>query len=344
VRPLITAARLRVALGLVAGVVLLCATFTRVDLAATLRAVTAASLPLVVVGLGIVSLDLVLRAVRWRVLLQGARGGAPAALGRSLGYVGIGYLANLLLPARTGDLLRAYLAGRAFGLSRLAALGTIVVERAADAGAIVVLALLSGAVVVGVVAVHELAAYAALIAAAGVFAALVTWRVLTGSRVASTRLGGLGRSMLERLATGTRALRTPSGAIGVALSTVAATALAVSVGWVSVAAVGIVLSPVQAVLFVSGITLALAIPGAPGGLGTYEFVGVAILTAFALDPNQALAAVILLRVLTTLPVVVLGVASAWVLHLRPAVMREVAGARPAIGAAKATLGARAETA
>ena len=57
---------------------------------------------------------------------------ASKALNDSYWYLAIGYFANSMLPARLGDVARAYLAGRAFGISRLAVLGTIVVERLAD--------------------------------------------------------------------------------------------------------------------------------------------------------------------------------------------------------------------
>jgi hypothetical protein len=89
---------------------------------------------------------------------------------------------------------------------------------------------------------------------------------------------------------------------------------------------------VQAVLFLSGITLALAIPAAPGALGTYEFIGVVVLTSYGVGPDQALASVVLLRVVTTLPAVTLGLGAAWMLHLRPGVVLQLRSGRSTVGA------------
>ena len=120
--------RVRAALGLTIGVVLLAATVSQIDLQATIRVMSAASLPMVA-------------GVRDRgprpcnpitSLANPAAGrgqGRRAPLHLALGYLGIGYLANLVLPARTGDFLRAYLAGHAFALAYLATFGTILIEQ-----------------------------------------------------------------------------------------------------------------------------------------------------------------------------------------------------------------------
>jgi len=53
------------------------------------------------------------------------------------------------LPARLGDVARAFLAGRAFGVSRLAVLGSVVVERLADGVFILGLVVVLGLTVAG---------------------------------------------------------------------------------------------------------------------------------------------------------------------------------------------------
>jgi uncharacterized membrane protein YbhN (UPF0104 family) len=64
------------------------------------------------------------------------------------------------------------------------------------------------------------------------------------------------------------------------------------------------------------IGLSTAIPAAPGSVGTYEFVGVSVLTLLGQDPASALAAVVLLHVIGTLPVALVGLVTTWALHLR----------------------------
>ena len=103
-----------------------------------------------------------MRAVRWRFLL------APVVrvpYRSAFAYLNIGYFANTFLPARLGDGARAFLAGRSFGISSLAALGLIVVERVADTIVILIAVLAAGALVAGG---SQVAGGAMVIAAAAV--------------------------------------------------------------------------------------------------------------------------------------------------------------------------------
>lgn len=70
-----------------------------------------------------------LRAVRWRYLLLPLR---PIKSSRLFPVVVIGYMANNVLPLRTGELVRAYVLGEREGVSKSGTLATIVVERLLD--------------------------------------------------------------------------------------------------------------------------------------------------------------------------------------------------------------------
>lgn len=320
-------AALRLAAGIAVSVVFLALTLARVDLeavGAVLRDVMPAG---VAAAFGIVLVDLAVRALRWKLLLEGVGGtGRTPGIVTAAAYLSIGYLANSLLPARLGDVARAYLAGSAFGASRAATLGTILVERLADGATMLVLALLSSLVVASVLEVRNLAAYAAVLAAGGAIGLTVLWLALSRGRFAKARYPTLVRGAAGRVAAGLAGIRTPVGAIRIAAVTAAAAATAVAVGWVVAGAAGIPLSPIQAVLFSSGIALSLAIPAAPASLGTYEFIGVVILTSFGASAEQGLATVLVMRLVTTLPLSILGLAAVWILHIRPAAIFEPAAA------------------
>ena len=75
--------------------------------------------------------------------------------------------------------------------------------------------------------------------------------------------------------------------------------------------------PAEIVLFLSGIALSLAIPAAPGALGTYEFVGTAIVVSLGYSAEQGLATILLMRVITVFPPALAGLVSLFVLHVRP---------------------------
>jgi hypothetical protein len=81
---------------------------------------------LAVVGVGA---DLVFRALRWQRLIAPIH---PVPLRRLSGYMLVGYLANNVLPARLGELVRSHYLGDREGISRSATLGTVVVERVVD--------------------------------------------------------------------------------------------------------------------------------------------------------------------------------------------------------------------
>ena len=70
---------------------------------------------------------LVIRAVRWRILL-----GRTVSLQDSFGLIGIGYLISGVLPLRAGDPARAVGASLRGPISAIAALSTVVVERVLD--------------------------------------------------------------------------------------------------------------------------------------------------------------------------------------------------------------------
>ena len=70
------------------------------------------------------------RAVRWRTLLKPI---VPnISLTRTFEVVVIGYMANDVLPARIGELVRAYVLSRRTGVRKTATLATIFVERVFD--------------------------------------------------------------------------------------------------------------------------------------------------------------------------------------------------------------------
>jgi uncharacterized protein (TIRG00374 family) len=308
---------LRLAVGVAISVTLLAITIARVDLARTADALAAAAPLGVALGVAIVLVDLLVRALRWRVLLAAAGNATrPPPYRLALGYLSVGFAANAVLPARLGDVARAILAGTAFGLPRLAIFGTIVAERLADGLTMLALVLLSSLVLQPTEEIRNLAMFGLGIAVIGSIVLAVGWMLLV--RSASSRFAVLVRvrDLADRVAGGVSALRNPRTAAAFILLTVAAATTAIAAAFTVARSVGVTLSPLEAVMFMSGIALSLAIPAAPGSLGTYEFVGVAIITSLGYSAEQALATMVLMRVVTTLPPVISGVISLVALQIR----------------------------
>jgi uncharacterized protein (TIRG00374 family) len=270
-------------------------------------------LPAIVVAVALVLVELGLRALRWQRLLEPL---AAVPLLRTGQYLAIGYFANTMLPARLGDLARAFLAGRSFGVSRLGVLGTILVERLTDGLFILAVVVVLGVFVAGGESLATTAAWLVVIAAAGAAVGVAGLLYL--------RAGGGGRirgrlwTIVQKVLRGAEALRSPVRLVAIVALTAAAFATAVVTFAVIAGAAGVELSPWQAALVMGGLALSTSIPAAPGSLGTYEFVGLSIMTAIGFDPEVSLAVVVLVHLVATLPVALAGLVAAWRLHFRVA--------------------------
>ena len=308
----------RLLVGIAISAVFLGVTLRQVDLQKAADAIGHAAPAGLAAALVIVLVDLTLRALRWHVLLLGVEG-TPARPPYRLafGYLTLGFAANAVLPARLGDVARAVLAADAFRTPRLAMFGTILIERVSDGLVMLGLAVASSLIVAGAAELQALTGYAILLGVAGLIVAAVGWVAISRSALASTRIATLITGLVRRVSAGAGALRHSGSASAFAGLTVVLATTATLVAWTVAQAVGVNLGPIQAVLFLSGIALSLAIPAAPGAIGTYEFVGVSIMTGLGYTPEQGLATILLMRIITTFPPALLGVGAIWALHVRP---------------------------
>jgi uncharacterized protein (TIRG00374 family) len=301
---------IRLLLGLAISAFFAWATLTRVDLVEVGAALQRVSLGGVAIAMVLVGAELVLRALRWRVLLRPL---ADVPLRLTAAYLAIGYFANTMLPARLGDVARALLAGRAFEIGRLAVLGTIVVERLADGLFILAVVVLLGIVVAGGA---DLASTALILSGLAVAGLIVLAAVLAWIRRPGEGLRGRLRSLVDRVLQGMTGLRSPRTFALAAFLTVAAFGFAVATFSIVASAAGVQLSFGQAALVMGGLALSTSIPAAPSSIGTYEFVGLSILTALGVGADVALAIVVLVHLVATLPLAIAGLVAAWQLHFR----------------------------
>lgn len=263
-------------------------------------------LPLILVPF---ALDLSLRTVRWRILL--ARAPRPGYRG-TFTYLVIGYLANNILPARLGELVRAHLLGTREGVGRSRALGSIAMERALD----VVAAAALGAVACAVVGIHGAIVVTLALIAVGAGAvvavvALVPHAImgqLLDTLVARAPGGPLSRvaEMVSRFLHALLDAATPWRVLaGLALSFAAWLATS-GLFAVTGASLGIALPPAGLVAVAVAANLGAALPSAPAGIGPFEFGVVVIATALGLDAPTAFAFGILSHACTVVPVSLLG--------------------------------------
>ncbi len=295
---------LRSLLGLAISVVAIWLLLGAVDLPAALRVLSTAQPAWVAVMVGSVLIDVAARAGRWQALLAPV---AAVAYRRVLGYTYLGYLANNVLPARLGELVRSHALGEGEGVSRTTVLGTVVVERIVDT--IIVVAVAALAVVL--LDVGGLMSTAVLLGSAFV-AVLVVGLTLA---IALHRLPGVDRflgiarrwpkliDLAARLREGLAVAAHPrSLGLGLVLSAVAWTA-SITTFIAAGRALDIELSFIQGALLSSGVALATIVPSGPGYLGTFELTAVGIATAFGIEPDRAFAMALLVHAM------ILGVTS-----------------------------------
>jgi uncharacterized protein (TIRG00374 family) len=249
----------------------------------------------VIAGIG----DLFFRALRWQCLIAPIH---PVPLKRLSGYMLVGYLANNVLPARLGELVRSHYLGDREGISRSATLGTVVVERVVDTvvlvgiGAAAILVLHIRGVVASAILVGMALAGLLVVALAVALAA----HKLPGAARAAEFLGRWPRAfaIAARLRDGLRVAALPRTVFVAGVLSVAAWGCTVVAVLAVGQALGVQLTVGEGALLAAGTNLATAIPSGPGYLGTFEYAGKTIAVAFGLPAARGLALALLMHVLT----------------------------------------------
>jgi len=209
----------RLVAGLAISISLTLVVVSRVDLGAVAHTLTSASLGLLAPGVALNLLDQTIRAFRWSRLLAPLR---TVRLGEAIRFQAIGYLANAILPARLGDVGRAYLTAWALDIPRIATMATIIAERVLDGVAMLGLALVSSMAVPRAGSIRELAIYSMGLVGIGALIASVGWMALSHGALSATRLGVLTRSLRARIGSGLVSLRNVRGGSSIFGITIAA--------------------------------------------------------------------------------------------------------------------------
>ncbi len=280
---------------------------------AVLRDASPAPLILVV---GVVGLQVSIRAARWRLLLPMRPDGTRPTIGSAVTALLVGYLASGVLPARLGEPIRAVVIAKSQDLPVGGAFGSVVLERVVDMAALAIVGL-GAALLIGapawilnlalVVAAFALALLLLLVTVGlDPVLAIGSWAVARApARVGpgASRLLHLAGSFIDGMS-GHR--RRPDVAAAALLSVIGWFLDALIVGLVA-ASLGLSIGPGEAVLISAVGALATAIPSAPGYLGTYEVAVTAAAVAMGLSGAEGLALAIATHAIVLGPVLLAGV-------------------------------------
>jgi uncharacterized protein (TIRG00374 family) len=312
------------------------------------RALTASNLPLLVFAAVVATCIFPLRARRWRPILDPVAPNLP--FGPLWRATAIGMMVNNVVPARAGELARAFALTRETerdpALPRVpfpTAFASLAVDRLFDA--VVVLGLMFGAMLdpafppdtriagqpISVVArsgILMIGALVVLLYAIVVFPDRVISAYEVVARRIAPRLEARGKLALRAFAEGLGVLRHPrrfGAVLGWAVLHWLVHALSL---WIGFRAVGID-APFSAALFLQGVlALAVAIPSSPGFFGVFEGAAKVGLTVYGVDQTLAVSWALGMHILSFIPITVMG---AWYfarLGLRMGDVR-AAGSEPA---------------
>jgi uncharacterized protein (TIRG00374 family) len=291
----------------------------------------------------LVILSLFLRTWRWQWLLRRI-GRVPFGPAFRAANIGIG--ANMVLPARAGEFLRAYVLGRATGHSKVAIFATLVVERIFD-GLTILLSLVGVVLLVGVqspllkrIGVVGGLFYLGALAGVSLFYFRQTWFVSIVERLLPESWASRVLNLLHAFADGLHVLRDSRQLLTVSLQSLL---IWFVLGWSFYPVMlafdfGAPVPLFTPFLLLPLLALGLTIPGAPGGVGIMQYMGVLALrlsfTAIGakLAPDfaeQAAAFSLLMHFSQAAPEIALG---AWAFLTEGLTWGEVEAGREAVGA------------
>lgn len=260
------------------------------------------------------------RSLRWRYLLQPMGDFSTQTL---YPIVIIGYMANNLLPARTGEIVRAYIMGERHRLSIMATLGTIAVERLFD-GLVLVVFLVAVGAFVGLS--RELGILAVAMSATFVLVFVLFLFVASSQDRAQRWVGRLlsflpsgiqekGKQWAASFITGLAALQSPWRIAAVLITTVVAWSLEATMYFM----VGVSFNLGEAfpifLMVAAAANLAITLPSTSGGVGPFELLTKETLEFVGVWGGVAGGYAAALHALVLLPVVAAGLVFLWVINL-----------------------------
>jgi glycosyltransferase 2 family protein len=289
-------------------------------------AVKQARVEFLLIAVGFSHVAMLLRSLRWRVLLSAEKKVAPLTV---FWATMAGYLGNNFLPVRAGEFIRSAALGHKAGLSKSWVFATALTERLLDAVALVLFSLMA-VLSMGQSSQWLVRAWRlmGIVGVTGIVFLLLMPRLETPLLKVVERLG-LPERLRERLAgilsqfvSGLRALASPGRGLGFAGLTVAIWLTDAAGTMIGARAFGLGLSLPVALMLLAALGLSSAVPSTPGYVGVYQFVAVAVLVPLGYPRSGVLAYITAAQALGYVIVAVWGLLGIWRLQVRPRAVLE----------------------
>ncbi|MGI8547568.1 MAG: lysylphosphatidylglycerol synthase transmembrane domain-containing protein [Gemmatimonadaceae bacterium] len=310
----------RAVLGVTLSVALLWWTLHGVSLSRVVHELGRANPWLFAVATVLATLTFPLRARRWRTILDPIFPKLPFdPLWRS---TAIGMMVNNVVPARAGEVARAYVLTRETKVPFATSIASLAVDRVFDAIVLLILAFSSlldprfpRGVRLGGQSVESwaiggtvlVAILVALLYTLVFFPAQLIRVFEVFARKLSPKIEARGRAALETFAQGLSVLRSPGHFFAVFLWTVLHWLCNALSWWVSMKAVGIDVPFSATLLLQALVAMGVAVPAAPGYFGVFEAVGKLGLAIYAVPATLATSWALGFHILSFIPITLIGV-------------------------------------
>jgi hypothetical protein len=251
------------------------------------------------------------RAYRWKFMLLPVKS-IPTR--RLFSATMIGFMANNLLPARLGELVRADVLGRREQISRTASFATIVYERIVDVFSLLVLLWVTLHQMPGRPWLRKSALWILALNVLLMLAMLAVYKYReTVSRWvvrAARRLKPGHQTAIQRATdgylTGLAGMTHPRTLVPIALGSVAVWGFALLGVHFCFRAVSMDLPVLSSIVVIVLVSMGSMIPSAPAFIGTTQYACIIALGFFGVEKSEALAYSILYHAVQFFPVTVLG--------------------------------------
>lgn len=270
-------------------------------------------------GVAIYFVGVWIRAWRWHYLLVPLKS-IPTK--KMFPVVTIGYAGNNIFPARAGEVLRAIILKRRENLSMSASLATIIIERIFDAVVMMAFVFVNLPELAKLTSNSGFIGNIQTVAICGTiifFGALIVFLIaaMLPQRTAEFGLWFIAKlipqrfrlqigELMNKFLGGLASLSSPTNVLMVFLTSIVIWLLETGKYWFVMQAFEFRVS-FFALLLVNGlVNLATTIPGAPGYIGTWEAVIVAVLAAYNVSSGEALGYAVVLHIALWLPITLLG--------------------------------------
>jgi len=305
-------------LGLLISAIFLYLAFREINYAELWATLQQARLWWLIPGLAVYFGGMLVRTWRWQYLLNPLK---KISIGSLYSIIIMGYMGNDIFPLRMGEVLRAVVLKRRDQVAISGSLATIVVERMFDAVVVVGIVLLNLGQLANLPGASTFAQLGGLAtwAVAIFLVGLVTFIATAMFPKPAKRLihGFLNAILPERLIEpvigipdkfldGLMRLHSPLDAVVIFLASALIWIMETGLYWSVNQALGLGLNFGELMLLNGVVNMVLLIPAAPGGLGTFDAAGRAMLEVYSIASEPALGFTLMLRIALWVPITVLG--------------------------------------